>query len=112
MTLDMFVRLVVLFCLHSISSAGSLNETSSDCDEIESCVRLCCVWDDQESVCQNVSDPKQFEEFRNLKLYNIDIRHARTCELQPFEHEWSFEVSFLHVSLFQLDKTSYSRTGG
>lgn len=119
MSFDMFIGLVVLsLCLHSIS-AGSLNETSAECDDFEECVRLCCIWDIEDGSCENFTTSRQIEAFKGSKLFNVDLQLGRPCEMQLLDgSEWFFDVSyeiraiasFLTPLHLRMEKFSSTRT--
>lgn len=83
-TPDMLMRLVVLFCFHSIKAFSLLNET----------VSLCCEWNAQKVSCNNFTDSKEFEAFKNVYLFDIDAKLGKPCDMKQLEDdEWFFEVS-------------------
>lgn len=92
----MFVSMVVLFCLHSIC-AGSLNDLSSDCDEFESCIRMCCNLESEDDFCEVLVASELFESFINLTHASADIKFVKPCEKMELidDDEWFLEVNAL-----------------
>lgn len=91
MKLEMFRRMVVLFCFHSIC-VDSFNE--SDCDDAEDCIRICCDSNLNESSCQMLVETGSFEQFKYLSFPDSSIKFGFPCEkmLPVNGDEWSFEV--------------------
>lgn len=94
-TVEMFGRMVVFLCFHSLC-VGSLNETSSTCDDTDKCVRLCC--DRESDGC--ISNFESFAQklVKNFNLSELELAFGKPCEKMEFvdDFRWKFEVNELN----------------
>lgn len=92
----------MLICFHPIF-VDSLNETSSNCDDKEGCVRMCCNWEVDDGSCETLMKSELFQAFRNFTLHGADIKYGVPCEkMQPVDDDdWIFEVNNFKVTLIQ-----------
>lgn len=95
MTLEMFVRMVVLVWFHSVC-IESLSELSFECDEADGCVRICCGSQELEldGSCEALQTSEMFSSFRNFTFPEVDVRFGKPCDMMHHvdDEDWFFEV--------------------
>lgn len=98
MKLEMFRRMVLLFCFHSFC-VGSFNE--SDYDDAENCIRMCCELEPDGSSCKTLKESENFEEFRFFTFPEVSIKFGTPCEkmLPVDDDEWFYEVNELKLKV-------------
>jgi hypothetical protein len=89
----MLTVVVALVCFHIIC-VGSLNETSSGCDDTKNCVTLCCNRESDDRSCETLSDSELLDLFRNLSVPQGEVKYANPCDSmsRAEDDEWIFEV--------------------